>query len=204
MTIYFHLLSVEIVYAKWQNLRDCFIRSIRRRNKCRKYIFHDNLKFLLVKRNDLHYNTMLSSQDFPEPSQSSSNYEDSDVKIEVHSPTLHEMVEFRCDSNTEQYAAEQNNMNFQAQSTSALPERAEMNSRTAANEDRLRKKRRLVNYIDRAILEREKVARKTKIDEDEAFFVSITPSVSGMSEEQKIEFRMGVLQLIKDIKNKNH
>ncbi|KAI4470649.1 hypothetical protein MML48_1g12733 [Holotrichia oblita] len=34
-------------------------------------------------------------------------------------------------------------------------------------------------------------------DEDEAFFISITPSVRKMSEEDKLEFRVNVLQLIR-------
>ncbi|KAF5284555.1 hypothetical protein FQR65_LT02381 [Abscondita terminalis] len=39
-------------------------------------------------------------------------------------------------------------------------------------------------------------------DEDEAFFISITPSVRKMSEEDKLDFRMNVLQLIRDIKRR--
>jgi hypothetical protein len=39
-------------------------------------------------------------------------------------------------------------------------------------------------------------------DEDEAFFDSIIPAVRRMSEEEKLDFRMSVLQLIKDINNR--
>ena len=39
-------------------------------------------------------------------------------------------------------------------------------------------------------------------DEDEAFFISIIPAVRRMSEEEKLDFRMSVLQLIKDINNR--
>lgn len=64
-----------------------------------------------------------------------------------------------------------------------------------------RKKPRLQEDIDQEIL---KALRRTKTapDEDEAFFISITPTVRKMSEEDKLEFRMGVLQLIKDINSR--
>ena len=42
----------------------------------------------------------------------------------------------------------------------------------------------------------------TAPDEDEAFFISITPAVRRMSEEEKLGFHMSVLQLIKDINNR--
>lgn len=40
------------------------------------------------------------------------------------------------------------------------------------------------------------------LDEDTAFFHSVTPTVKNFSEDEKIEFRMGVLTLIKQIKEK--
>lgn len=49
--------------------------------------------------------------------------------------------------------------------------------------------------IDRQILK----AMQNPPDEDEAFFISITPSVRKMSDEDKLDFRMNVLQLIKNI-----
>lgn len=39
-----------------------------------------------------------------------------------------------------------------------------------------------------------------QIDEDTAFFASVTPAVKNFTEDEKIEFRMGVLTLIKQIK----
>ena len=42
----------------------------------------------------------------------------------------------------------------------------------------------------------------TAPDEDEAFFISVIPAVRRMSEEEKLDFRMSVLQLIKDINNR--
>ena len=42
----------------------------------------------------------------------------------------------------------------------------------------------------------------TAPDEDEAFFISVIPTVRRMSEDEKLDFRMTVLQLIKDINNR--
>jgi len=55
--------------------------------------------------------------------------------------------------------------------------------------------------IDRGIL---KVlsSSNTAPDEDEAFFISVIPAVRRMSEEEKLDFRMSVLQLIKNINNR--
>jgi len=39
-------------------------------------------------------------------------------------------------------------------------------------------------------------------DEEEAFFISVIPAVRRMSEEEKLDFRMSVLQLIKDINSR--
>jgi len=52
--------------------------------------------------------------------------------------------------------------------------------------------------IDREIL---KALSSSNIapDEEEAFFISFIPTVRRMSEEEKLDFRMNVLQLIKDI-----
>ncbi|KAL4104697.1 hypothetical protein QTP88_019979 [Uroleucon formosanum] len=56
--------------------------------------------------------------------------------------------------------------------------------------------------IDRQILK----ALENPPDEDEAFFISITLSVRKMSDEDKLDFQMNVLQLIKDINRRanNH
>ncbi|CAH1984152.1 unnamed protein product [Acanthoscelides obtectus] len=61
------------------------------------------------------------------------------------------------------------------------------------------KKPRLQEDVDKRIL----TALEKPPDEDEAFFLSITPSVRKMSEDDKLEFRMNVLQLIKNINMRN-
>lgn len=60
------------------------------------------------------------------------------------------------------------------------------------------RKRQRVNQ-DLELSERERTWRP---DADEAFFMSVTPSLKRMSEDEKLEFRIGVLQLLKDINNR--
>lgn len=57
------------------------------------------------------------------------------------------------------------------------------------------KRVRLQEDIDRELLR----ALQKPPNEDEAFFISITPAVQKMTDEEKLEFRMSVLTLIKDI-----
>jgi hypothetical protein len=52
--------------------------------------------------------------------------------------------------------------------------------------------------VDREILKALR-SSNTAPDEDEAFFMSLIPSVRRMSEDEKLDFRMSVLQLIMDI-----
>jgi hypothetical protein len=54
--------------------------------------------------------------------------------------------------------------------------------------------------IDRKIL---KSLEKLEPDEDEAFFISVLPSVSQLSADDKLDFRMIVLKAIKDIKTRS-
>ena len=63
------------------------------------------------------------------------------------------------------------------------------------------KKSWLQQDIDRKILKASS-SSNTAPDEGEAFFISVIPAVRRMSEEEKLDFRMSVLQLIKDINSR--
>ena len=56
-------------------------------------------------------------------------------------------------------------------------------------------------YIDREIF-KALSSSNTAPDEDEAFFISVIPAVRRISEEEKLDLRISVLQLIKDINNR--
>ena len=63
------------------------------------------------------------------------------------------------------------------------------------------KKSQLQQVIDREIL-KALSSSNTAPDEDEAFFISVIPTVRRISEEKKLDFRKSALQLIKDINNR--
>ncbi|KAJ8920494.1 hypothetical protein NQ315_005363 [Exocentrus adspersus] len=145
----------QLICIKWQNIRDSFVKSLKRRSYhpvSRKYIYHDNLEFLI---------RVIQPENIETSVQQSSNVEDEDqIKTD---------------------------------------EESELDNVPIADDEyypRIQKKIRLSENTDIAEVSRD---RKCTPDEDEAFFISITPSVRKMSEDDKLEFRMGVLQLIKNI-----
>ncbi|XP_018580147.2 uncharacterized protein LOC108917847 [Anoplophora glabripennis] len=144
----------EQIHGKWQNVRDAFVKSLKKRSvhpTVRTYLYHEKLQFLMkVLQRD----------------------------GEESSPHLH--------STSDEAKAERTEESVSAKVDDAC---------------NIRKRLRLQEDMDQEIL---KALRSTKTapDEDEAFFISITPTVQKMSEEDKLEFRMGVLQLIKDINRK--
>ena len=64
-----------------------------------------------------------------------------------------------------------------------------------------KKKSQLWQDIDREIL-KALSSSNTAPHEDEAFFISVIPAVWRTSKEEKLDFRMSALQLIKDIKHR--
>lgn len=64
------------------------------------------------------------------------------------------------------------------------------------------KRQLLDDALDREILKSLK-ATPTPPDEDESFFNSVLPSIKKMSEDEKFDFRIGVLNLIQSIKKSN-
>jgi hypothetical protein len=65
---------------------------------------------------------------------------------------------------------------------------------------RRRKTTKVNDEIDRKIL---KSLEKIEPDEDEAFFISVLPSVRQFSADDKLDFRIIVLKAIKDIKTRS-
>lgn len=58
-----------------------------------------------------------------------------------------------------------------------------------------RKRSKLQEDLDKELVS----FNKANLDEDEAFFISVLPSVRRLSEDSRLEFRMGVLQLLKEM-----
>ncbi|KAF5277504.1 hypothetical protein FQR65_LT03842 [Abscondita terminalis] len=157
--------SGDVITTKWQNLRDAFVRSLKKKSGQgvqRKYLYHDQLQFLL--------------------------------KIVSKDETVSSIPETAFDNDsTEDY-----------QNDSLLP----LHSTPPTSEDNSRELKRRRNSkgnkrdpIEEEILKKLRESSPPP-DEDQAFFQSVIPSVRKMSEDEKMEFRMGVLQLLHKIKQK--
>lgn len=136
----------DAITTKWQNIRDAFVRSLKKKSGQavqRKYVYHDQLQFLLKVLNK--DETISSISDTEVSSQLPLDY-----KKQPH---------------------------------------------------RKRKGERMADPIETEIIKKLKES-STPPDEDESFFNSIVPTIRKMSDDEKLEFRMGVLQLIQKIKLK--
>jgi hypothetical protein len=149
----------QLVSGKWQNVRDCFIKSLKKKSGqaiSKNYIYHDNLQFLMkiVQKDDT-----VSSLERCQPLPDSGDEKQEETVVEVQSQ---DEAKITCNP---------------------------------------RKRRRLQQDIEREML---KALRdvNTAQDEDEAFFASLIPSVKRMSADEKSDFRIIVLQTIKDFDNR--
>lgn len=167
----FFCFLAEIITAKWQNIRDSFVKSLKKKTgeaRKKKYIYHDNLTFLLK----------VVQSDDTQSSLDDSQYDEQSQITE--SQTEEEEEEAAADKTTQVQSCK---ITAKAKDTYNPPKRA-----------------RLQEEVDRRIL----TALEKPPDEDEAFFVSITPTVRKMTDEEKLEFRMEVLQVIQRIQKRKN
>ncbi|KAK9730650.1 BESS motif [Popillia japonica] len=141
----------ETITGKWQNIRDSFVKSLKKKSgqaAKKKYLYDDNLTFLLKVVQSDDTESSIDDSQYEQHSQINEPQEDEDeVEVEIE---------------------------VQAQrNVAAKPKERRKTT----------KKPRLQEEVDQRILR----ALKHPPDEDEAFFISITPSVRKMSEEDKLE-----------------
>lgn len=149
--------------TKWQNIRDAFVRSLRKKSgqaATVKYIFHDNLQFLLK----------VVTKDATESSLRESQPND------VGDSTQQDMPREQDISDSVS----------QHKSPAGLPPL---------------KRSKKIGDVDKEILRA--LTERDMPDEDDGFFMSIKPSVQSLSEDDKFEFRIGVMQLLQNIKKRD-
>lgn len=167
---FFFLVSGEVITGKWQNIRDSFTKSLRKKSgdgRKTKYLYHDNLTFLLKVVQP--YETQSSLDD----SQNVQQSQVTETELEKEAVT----DEMQVQSHVRQVDSRD----------SAIARGKERQNAP--------KRRRLQEDVDKRLLQ----ALQNPPDEDEAFFISITPMVQKMTDEEKLEFRMSVLKLIQNI-----
>ncbi|CAH1969511.1 unnamed protein product [Acanthoscelides obtectus] len=152
----------DAITTKWQNIRDAFVRSLKKKSgqgAQRKYVYHDQLQFLLQVMNKDETISSISDE-------------------EVHQ-------------------GEETENSNEVPPTPAI---SKASSRSSHASKTRQGRKRLADPIELEI--RKKLNEPS--NEDESFFNSVVPMITTMSEEEKIEFRMGVLQLIQKIKRNRH
>lgn len=151
---------------KWSNIRDTFIKSLKTKSgqaAKKKYIYSDNLQFLLKTvtpdETDSSIPTQNDSESRPESQQSSHSHHDQSIP----SPST---------------------------STSST----------------IRRGTKRLNAVDAEILKAIQAnpaeSESELIDDDRAFMISLLPSVKELNDDDRFDFRIEVMQLLRRFKNR--
>ena len=158
--------SGNLIKEKWNDTRNAFMRSLRKKSgqvATKKYLYADFLQFLLK----------VTEKDETEPS----------ICGKGKNETTERQEEEEMETAVQKMAE------------------ASSSSRDAGTLQHWRRKTTKVNdETDRKIL---KSFEKIEPNEDEAFFISVLPSVRQFPADDKLDFRMIVLKAIKDTKTRS-
>ncbi|KAG5887825.1 hypothetical protein JTB14_022683 [Gonioctena quinquepunctata] len=169
------MMDEDSVMDKWRNVRDAFRKSLRKsidETQKRKYIYHDNLQFLLTVSEKEH---PLSMRD-PQEDHSVDAYSEVVVKEEMEE---HEPDEYD-----------------QRRASSEESEKRKQTDKAKLS---------ISNEFDEAVIAvlEKSGYRNEPLDEDEAFFKSLLPSVRTMTQDEKLKFRVEVIRSIQNIRMQN-
>jgi len=174
---------------KWSNIRDNWVRSYKQfkrnersgsgANKSKKYIYHEQLRFLekvVDKRPTI-----------------SSLSKENDISEEENDRSI---IDEFCDAVENENTAEETvSIKFNSKSS--------MSSKTTLPKA---KKKKTDDFEDRIlnIIETQETPREQNvINPHMSFFESILPSIKHFNEDETFDFRIGVMNLIKSIKKRN-
>ena len=164
--------SGNLMKEKWNNTRDAFVRSLRKKSgqaATKKYLYTDFLQFLLK----------ITEKDETESS--------------ICGECKNESTQTQEEEEMETVVQQMDEVSTSSRDTGTLQHRAD----AGTLQHRRWKTTKVSDEIDRKIL---KSLEKTEPDEDEAFFISVLTSVRQFSADDKLDFRMIILKAIKDIK----
>ncbi|XP_076256299.1 uncharacterized protein LOC143193794 isoform X2 [Rhynchophorus ferrugineus] len=178
-------LKREVIMAKWSNIRDSFLRSLRTKSgqsAKKKYIYSDYLQFLLK----------IAHKGDRESNFSQAATEDDSTEVE-------ELTELEMPTAYLQYSY-----------NSASPVHSDPSaSRSSSNKHRPKSKRQL-DDIEREILSELKIGKqscapcsgKHPRSDQEILLWSFLPFIRDMCEAELMDFQMEVLTIIKNIKQR--
>lgn len=202
------------IKQRWRNLRTCFRRELNKQryktsgqvsDKRRKYIYYDNLLFLLPTIEDL--DTPVSSINSPEVG----------LEVEGNEDGSDEYISEKTQSSTEMWIKQDTSydepetsrktplpveMWFQKDTTSY--EVPEVPGKTDRSMEMWHETDAMSCKESQTPGNRLQLRDAEEIDEDKSFLISLVPSFKRMTEDEKLEAKMGFLQVLKRIRNRNN
>ncbi|XP_059054844.1 uncharacterized protein LOC131848901 [Achroia grisella] len=164
------------LHGKWRNIRDSFVRHVKKKDGKRGYMYATQLSFL----NDI-YKPECSDDDIdndPWPS-------DADDGHRFKKISLKRRLDLLSESNI-----------WNSDCEDAPPSTIENLKRKRASKN----KKHDIEYVDTPYVDASGSAFQIE-DEDRSFFESVLPIVRGFDVDQKLEFRSEILGLIKNIRS---
>lgn len=174
---------VHFIQGKWQNTRDTFMKS-KKKNCFSKYRYHDQLSFLLKNLDAEERQSFTTPMERATPDRS-----DTSAKRKKRNHP-------RPTSDTVRRKDRKSDGGNTGRASSPL-----MLSWKDARQEEFADSTEANGMQKDCVMPRVQVASPP--DEDEAFFLSVLPSVRRLSEDDKLEFRLGVLSTIRDIKRRS-
>lgn len=173
----------ELITSKWANIRDAFVKSIKKKGKNKKkHYLYNHLKFLL----DIIPESEIDHEDY------------TDLIDGTHSETLiKEQFDNEEANFIEQEMTEESEEEVTPVYQPSTSKRKRVKRETYEPDMRIESPRTDNSNIDFVSIDEHRI-----MNEDEAFFASLLPSVVRYSEEERLEFRIEVLAVMKRISDK--
>ncbi|KAM3955761.1 uncharacterized protein ACR2FA_010317 [Aphomia sociella] len=167
------------LHGKWRNIRDSFVRHVKKKDGKRGYMYAAQLSFL----NDIYKPSECSDDDIIDNNESWQS--DADDGHRFKKISLKRRFDLLTESNI-----------WTSDCDDAPPSTIENLKRKRPNKNKMHD----IEYVDTPYVEAAASSYQIE-DEDRSFFESLLPVVRGFGIDQKLEFRSEVLGLIKNIRS---
>ncbi|XP_026749495.1 uncharacterized protein LOC113510243 [Galleria mellonella] len=168
------------LHGKWRNIRDSFVRHVKKKDGKRGYLYAAQLSFL----NDIYKPSDCSDEDLDNNESWQSDADDSHGFKKI---SLKRRLNLLTDSNI-----------WPSDGEDGPPSTIENLKRKRSSKN----KKQDIEYVDTPYIDASASTYQIE-DEDRSFFESLLPVVRRFDVDQKLEFRSEILGLIKNIRSNN-
>ncbi|KAM3962916.1 uncharacterized protein ACR2FA_003013 [Aphomia sociella] len=180
----------ELILNKWTNIRDTFVKSLKTKmgKPKRKYLLHQHLKFLTK--------VVTNDEDSLELADDASNsyLKQEEPEDETVAESISARKKSKLEDSADDYIATESLNN--THNTRKRSKRVEYKE-----EDVFANTREFENNSALNFVEVEEVNDPRVMNEDEAFFASLLPTVVKYNEDERLEFRIQVLAVMKRLRD---